>query len=97
MHGGLSPDLNSMEQIRRVMRPTDVSSAISFACLLSLCRGRARAHTDFIRSPTAVFSAISYGLIQTRISLAGVRMTEVFRSRSVPMSYLAFFRNMIWI
>ena len=25
MHGGLSPDLNSMEQIRRVMRPTDVS------------------------------------------------------------------------
>jgi hypothetical protein len=97
MHGGLSPDLNSMEQIRRVMRPTDVSSAISFACLLSLCRGRARAHTDFTRSPTAVFSAISYGLTQTRISLAGVRMTEVFRSRSVPMSYLASFRNMIWI
>ena len=27
MHGGLSPDLNSMEQIRRVMRPTDVSLA----------------------------------------------------------------------
>eukprot|EP00003_Mantamonas_plastica_P000029 TRINITY_DN1001_c0_g2_i1.p1 TRINITY_DN1001_c0_g2~~TRINITY_DN1001_c0_g2_i1.p1 ORF type:complete len:380 (+),score=85.42 TRINITY_DN1001_c0_g2_i1:213-1352(+) len=24
MHGGLSPDLNSMEQIRRLMRPTDV-------------------------------------------------------------------------
>ena len=24
MHGGLSPDLMSMEQIRRVMRPTDV-------------------------------------------------------------------------
>jgi diadenosine tetraphosphatase ApaH/serine/threonine PP2A family protein phosphatase len=30
MHGGLSPDLNSMEQIRRVMRPTDVSLRISF-------------------------------------------------------------------
>lgn len=29
MHGGLSPDLNSMEQIRRVMRPTDVSSLFS--------------------------------------------------------------------
>lgn len=28
MHGGLSPDLNSMEQIRRVMRPTDVSHAL---------------------------------------------------------------------
>lgn len=24
MHGGLSPDLQSLEQIRRVMRPTDV-------------------------------------------------------------------------
>jgi serine/threonine-protein phosphatase PP1 catalytic subunit len=24
MHGGLSPDLNTMEQIRRIMRPTDV-------------------------------------------------------------------------
>jgi len=24
MHGGISPDLNSMEQIRRIMRPTDV-------------------------------------------------------------------------
>jgi hypothetical protein len=28
MHGGLSPDLNSMEQIRRVMRPTDVSNLV---------------------------------------------------------------------
>ena len=24
MHGGLSPDLKSMEQIRRIVRPTDV-------------------------------------------------------------------------
>lgn len=28
MHGGLSPDLNSMEQIRRVMRPTDVCRSL---------------------------------------------------------------------
>ena len=35
MHGGLSPDLNSMEQIRRVMRPTDVSSnVVSFGSIL---------------------------------------------------------------
>jgi serine/threonine-protein phosphatase PP1 catalytic subunit len=25
IHGGLSPDLNSMDQIRRMMRPTEVS------------------------------------------------------------------------
>ena len=24
MHGGLSPDLKTMEQIRRIVRPTDV-------------------------------------------------------------------------
>jgi serine/threonine-protein phosphatase PP1 catalytic subunit len=30
MHGGLSPDLNSMEQIRRVMRPTDVSTFLFY-------------------------------------------------------------------
>jgi hypothetical protein len=30
VHGGLSPDLNSMEQIRRIMRPTDVSTVIYF-------------------------------------------------------------------
>jgi diadenosine tetraphosphatase ApaH/serine/threonine PP2A family protein phosphatase len=39
MHGGLSPDLNSMEQIRRVMRPTDVRfSARSLPCLFRLLR-----------------------------------------------------------
>jgi serine/threonine-protein phosphatase PP1 catalytic subunit len=38
MHGGLSPDLNSMEQIRRVMRPTDVSSLVPDSPLfLSYC------------------------------------------------------------
>ena len=26
VHGGLSPDLNDMQQLRRIMRPTDVSS-----------------------------------------------------------------------
>jgi serine/threonine-protein phosphatase PP1 catalytic subunit len=30
MHGGLSPDLQSMEQIRRVMRPTDVPDTGSY-------------------------------------------------------------------
>lgn len=38
MHGGLSPDLSSMEQIRRVMRPTDVpdtgSTSPPYPCIL---------------------------------------------------------------
>lgn len=36
MHGGLSPDLQSMEQIRRVMRPTDVPD--TGMLLVSHCR-----------------------------------------------------------
>jgi serine/threonine-protein phosphatase PP1 catalytic subunit len=32
MHGGLSPDLQSMEQIRRVMRPTDVPDTGALLC-----------------------------------------------------------------
>jgi diadenosine tetraphosphatase ApaH/serine/threonine PP2A family protein phosphatase len=35
MHGGLSPDLQSMEQIRRVMRPTDVPDTGRFAVHLA--------------------------------------------------------------
>lgn len=43
MHGGLSPDLNSMEQIRRVMRPTDVSCPLQsrlFATFFAAARCR---------------------------------------------------------
>lgn len=68
MHGGLSPDLNSMEQIRRVMRPTDVSpNPCSF--LASSCRRRERARTfadQLYRFPTAAFSAICSGPTPTR-------------------------------
>ncbi len=96
MHGGLSPDLNSMEQIRRVMRPTDVSPQISFACLLSLCRGRAGALADHVRFPIAVYSAICCGLTQTKISQAGARMIVVSLSHLVPMSFHDSFRSMIW-
>jgi hypothetical protein len=87
MHGGLSPDLNSMEQIRRVMRPTDVSR---FHCVYD------KAQTNLRRSLTVVFSAICCGLTQTRTLLAGARTTEVSVSHSVltlcPVSY----KNMTW-
>lgn len=34
MHGGLSPELTSMEQIKRIMRPTDVPDTGLFCDLL---------------------------------------------------------------
>lgn len=49
MHGGLSPDLQSMEQIRRVMRPTDVPDTgkllAVFSSLVVPCVRR-RTHTN---------------------------------------------------
>lgn len=39
MHGGLSPDLQSMEQIRRVMRPTDVPDTGEFEAWMADRRG----------------------------------------------------------
>src|ERR1700722_19284847 len=38
MHGGLSPDLQSMEQIRRVMRPTDVPDTGMFCYFFHIGR-----------------------------------------------------------
>jgi hypothetical protein len=124
MHGGLSPDLNSMEQIRRVMRPTDVSfpplhsfisrtgslfflraSMDSFLSVMFETAERGPAglsqlkvcFANWDRSLTAVFSAIFSGPIPTKISPAGARTTEVYRSHSVPMSFLVSSRSMIWI
>lgn len=39
-HGGLSPDLQGMEQIRRIMRPTDVPDTGNFALVIyNYCLG----------------------------------------------------------
>lgn len=58
MHGGLSPDLNSMEQIRRVMRPTDVSTSTPSNHIHQML--------TFDRFPTAVCCVTCYGPIRTR-------------------------------
>jgi serine/threonine-protein phosphatase PP1 catalytic subunit len=78
MHGGLSPDLNSMEQIRRVMRPTDVSRQLYMCKAIPLSL-----ELTTSRSPIADCSAICYGLIPIRTLLAGVKTTEVYLSHSV--------------
>ena len=51
MHGGLSPDLQSMEQIRRVMRPTDVPD--TGECGDSLALDPTHSHAD-IHCPSIV-------------------------------------------
>jgi diadenosine tetraphosphatase ApaH/serine/threonine PP2A family protein phosphatase len=97
MHGGLSPDLNSMEQIRRVMRPTDVRIFIVFrvptrpdssSCLTT--------EADMGRFPTVDYFAISYGLILIRTSPGGVKTTGVSASRLVQTLYPAFCRSTTW-
>lgn len=37
-HGGLSPDLQGMEQIRRIMRPTDVPDTGNFSIVFAYVR-----------------------------------------------------------
>lgn len=103
VHGGLSPDLLHMEQIRRIMRPTDVSShfprlfsflVLSFLLFLfasSRLVATTRALVDNNRFLTTVCFAISSGLILTTTSPAGVRTTnDVYRTSSGPMSFLNF-------
>jgi hypothetical protein len=93
MHGGLSPDLNSMEQIRRVMRPTDVSQSSPRPCFFWQTSAAAlwvlaapMSITNLIRSLTAGYFAICCGLILTRTSPAGAKTIVVFPSPLAPTS-----------
>lgn len=95
MHGGLSPDLQSMEQIRRVMRPTDVpdTGCVSNPSLLN------PSHHDFahVRMGLQDYCVTSYGQIQTRTSPAGQRTIGVYHSLSGQMSCRVSYRSMTWI
>ena len=88
MHGGLSPDLQSMEQIRRVMRPTDVPDTGTHHSVPS-------SHLH-IPTPSQVFYVIYSGPTRTRISPDGQRTTVVYPLRLVPTLYQDSCRNMIW-
>ena len=88
MHGGLSPDLQSMEQIRRVMRPTDVPDTGMHHTVPS-----SRLYTLRV---SQAFYAIFFGPIQTRISPAGQRMTVVCPLRLARTLYQDSCKNMIW-
>jgi len=94
MHGGLSPDLQSMEQIRRVMRPTDVPDTGQLS-LLHPCRLGLSLMQRYI-TILQVCCAICSGPTQTKTSPAGPRTIVVFRSLSAPTSSRAFYRSTIW-
>jgi diadenosine tetraphosphatase ApaH/serine/threonine PP2A family protein phosphatase len=82
MHGGLSPDLNSMEQIRRVMRPTDVSETRQLKLEKS---DSPDVGANACRSLIAVSSAIFCGPTPIRTLLDGARTTEVSASHLALM------------
>jgi diadenosine tetraphosphatase ApaH/serine/threonine PP2A family protein phosphatase len=89
MHGGLSPDLQSMEQIRRVMRPTDVPDTGTYQIphfLILLTCERLQG-----------YCVTSYGQIRTRTSPAGQRTIEAYRLPSDQTSYRVSYRSMTWI
>lgn len=67
MHGGLSPDLNSMEQIRRVMRPTDVSppDKVFHLPALNVPWEEARALTD-MKLDSRLRSSLRSPLVRSR-------------------------------
>jgi serine/threonine-protein phosphatase PP1 catalytic subunit len=93
MHGGLSPDLQSMEQIRRVMRPTDVpdtGKAISIgdqnSCSNTWNSMLVHANCVFAMIFLKQDSCVTYcGLIQIRTSQVGVKMIEACRLRLARM------------
>ena len=72
MHGGLSPDLNSMEQIRRVMRPTDVCNSPCHFVPTPLCPvstpfwGLGIPPNYFVRADSRLWSSLRSTVVRSR-------------------------------
>lgn len=90
MHGGLSPDLQSMEQIRRVMRPTDVPDTGSLA---NIARFNGFAYANPLLQD---YFVIFFGLTQTRTSQDGRKTIVECHSPLDPMSCPGFCKSMTW-
>ena len=90
MHGGLSPDLQSMEQIRRVMRPTDVPDTGACAVCSRCCHRR-------LTLGEQACCATCFGLTPTKTSPDGQRMTEECHLPSGQTSCRDSCRNTTWI
>lgn len=97
MHGGLSPDLQSMEQIRRVMRPTDVPDTGAPTSQTNLLSGANMLTSLCATRVPQGYSVICYGLIQTKTLRDGQKTTEACRLPSAQTLYQDSYRNTIWI
>jgi hypothetical protein len=87
--GGLSPDLTSVEQIRRIERPIDVSVHLKvFIHLIYGGRREAGSLTNIVRFPIVALFAICYGLDRMGILPGGRRMTVACPLHSDQISFL---------
>lgn len=68
MHGGLSPDLNSMEQIRRIMRPTDVPDT-GDGLFYSAPRGPTQGEMAYTLKPCHPVGVLIHASLQSRAGL----------------------------
>ena len=94
-HGGLSPDLQSMEQIRRIMRPTDVPDTGNK-------EGPQQKQLEekiisFFHFLLQVYYVIFCGPIRTRMFKDGERTIEASPSRSEPTSSQSSSTDTTWI
>lgn len=96
IHAGLSPDLNTPDQIKRIMRPTDVPDSGLLCDLLwsdpecvtaSVPRNR-----PILRHSTLAYRYPGFALVGPTL-LAGPRTTAASRTLSVPMSSRSSCRN----
>jgi len=79
-HGGLSPDLQSMEQIRRIMRPTDVPDQGLLCDLLWSDPDKVIVLLNYF---CFIFTLLMLNKPLLRIQWAGEKMIEVYLSHLV--------------
>lgn len=94
-HGGLGPDLQSMEQIRRIMRPTDVPDQGLLCDLLWSDPDKVSLWAKYVSELANLITISPFCFCRTR--QAGVKMIEVYRIPLDKKLWLNFYKNTILI